>query len=97
MIDAGSDLHAILDDCGGPAQTTNGDLLGRFLEEPVDVTTSSGHTVLSSEPVFYSDRAEIERLKLVRGSWIDVDGARWHVKEIPRADTSGFVRITLSK
>lgn len=97
MIDAAGDLAAILDDCGGPAQTVNGELVGRFVEEPVESATSSGHVVLSAEPVYYAARPDIEKLSLVKGAWLDVDGKRWYVKEIPRAETAGLVRIGLNK
>ena len=97
MIDVSGDLSSILDDCGGIVDTVNGDLLGRFVEEPIEVSTSSGHTVLSSEPVFYADIVAINAINLVKDSWLEIDSKRWYIKEIPRADTSGLVRMLLKQ
>lgn len=97
MIDAGGDLQAILSDCGCLAKTTDGDIEGQFLEEPIEIEQGSGQIVLSIEPVFYTSRLAIAAVHLVRNAWIEIEGDRWFVQEIPRADTTGLVRIRLKK
>ena len=97
MLDATADIASILDDCGQAADTKNGPLLGRFVEEPIEVETLSGHTALSSEPIFYAEQSEIAALDLVRDDWLDLSGRRWHIREIPRPDTTGVVRVVLKK
>ena len=97
MLDATSDITAILDDCGQAADTKNGPLLGRFVEEPIEMETLSGHTALASEPVFYAEQVSIEAVALVRDDWLDLDSRRWFVREIPRPDTTGVVRIGLKR
>jgi hypothetical protein len=97
MIDAEADLPANLDDAGGPAKTQNGDILGRFLEEPIEVVLASGQTVISDEPVFYTTIDSIRAVQLVNGAALDINGDHWVVREIPANDTSGLVRIRLSR
>lgn len=97
MIDAAGDLAAVLDDCGGIAHTINGDMVGRFVEEPTEVGLSGNRSVLSSEPVFYSSKSAIEQVALVTGSWLEIESVRWIVHKLPRADTAGLVRIELQR
>lgn len=97
MLDASGDLAALLDDCGQAADTKNGPLLGRFVEDPIETETLSGKIALSSEPVFYAQQSEIDSLALVRDDWIQIGARKWFVKDLPRADTTGLVRITLKR
>lgn len=97
MLDPSGDIAAILDDCGQSADTKNGPLIGRFIEEPIETETLSGHVSLSSEPVFYAEQSDIESLAIVRDDWLQIGVRKWFVKDLPRADTTGLVRITLKR
>ena len=97
MLNPADDIAAILDDCGQAADTNKGPLTGRFVEEPIETETLGGHIALAAEPVFYADQTDIDALDLVRDDWIRIDARRFFVKDIPRADTAGLVRITLKR
>ena len=97
MLNARADVAAILADCGGEALTANGPLEGRLVEEPVEIETTGGLVVQSSEIVFYTAATALEAIKLVRKAWLDVDAARYFVRDIPRADAAGVVRLVLQR
>jgi hypothetical protein len=97
VLNASEDVAAILADCGGEALTASGPLQGRLVEEPIEIETAAGLVVHSSEIVFYTAVASIEAIALVRKAWIQVDAARYFVRDIPRADAAGVVRLVLQR
>ena len=96
MIDATADLDAALDDCGGSAETVNGPLVGRLVTESLEIEIGD-RIVLSSETVYYASRLAIDKVRLVKDAWIDIGTERYFVKEIPKPDSSGLVRIGLKQ
>ena len=97
-LDVSADLAAILDDCGNASiVTARGSIDGRFVVEPIEVETAAGAIVQSSELVLYTSRAELDRAELVVDAWLDIDGDRYYVSDIPDPDSTGLVRVELKQ